>query len=111
MPEAPRDVAEVVPRGTRVALPLIGFAALIGLLGLPIVRGAGGRRLRGISLARRGPLAWWLRTHLGATGHGGPVLQEELAAVWAAARDRAKEGDVEAAAVVIEVARQQRSDT
>ena len=43
-------------------------------------------------------------------GLADPVTDEALAAVWAATRERALEGDVEAATVVIEVARRQRSD-
>ena len=99
MPEAPRDFAEVVPRGTRGALPLIGVAALIGLL----------VRLRWIPLRRRRSPAMLMARSVVAMGLAEPVTDEDLAAVWAAARDRALEGDVEAAAVVIEVARRQRS--
>ena len=107
MSDDPANMADVDPRGIRRAL-LIGLASFVAVVLLPIFAA---RRLRWVPFARRSrsPARRMARSVV-EMGLADPVTDEALAAVWAATRERALEGDVEAATVVIEVARRRRSD-
>ncbi len=100
------NIADANARGIRRGLLIFSLASLSALGLLPILM-----RLRWLPVARRSrsPARRMARSVV-EMGLADPVTDEALAAVWAATRERALEGDVEAATVVIEVARRQRSD-